>query len=68
MDDLPMAVWQTCVQAAAFKEDLSYMAFVQQQQVLVKAPVLVMFIPMSRNTLHSLEAAELMCSLKMLHI
>ena len=68
MDDLPMAVWQTCVHTAAFEEDLSYMAFVQQQQVLMKASVLAMFIHMSRNMLHSLEAAELMCSLKMLHI
>ena len=23
MDDLPMAVWQTCVHTAAFEEDLS---------------------------------------------
>ena len=59
MDDLPIAVWQTCAHAAAFEEDLSYMAFVQQRQVLVKAPVLVMFIHMSGNPLHSLEAAEL---------
>ena len=63
-----MAVWQTCVHTAAFKEDLAYMAFVQQWQVLVKAPVLAMFVNMSGNVLHSLEAAEFMYSLKMLHI
>ena len=57
MDDLLTAVWQTCVHAAAIEEDLSYMAFVQQWQVLVKAPVLAMLIHMSRNMLHSLEAA-----------
>ena len=68
MDDLPMAVWQTCAHAAAFVEDLSYMVFVQQQQVFVKASVLAMFIHMSGNPLHSLEVAELMCSLKILHI
>ena len=59
-----MTVWQTCVHTAAFEEDLSYMAFVHQWQVLVKAPVLMMFIHMSENPLHSLKVAKLMCSLK----
>ena len=68
MDDLPTAVQQTCAYTAAFEEDLSYMVIVQQWQVLVKAPVLAMFIHVSGNLLHSLEVAELKCSLKILHI
>ena len=31
MDELPTAVWQTCVHTAAFEEDLSYMAFIQHR-------------------------------------
>ena len=56
MDVLPTAVWQTRAHAAAFEEDPSYMAFTQQRQALAKAPVLAMFIRMSGNPLHSLEA------------